>query len=57
MFVLQALAQAGGVTQRGTENRLRMFRRNAEGELEKLSPKMTEEVKPDDVIYVNESLF
>jgi polysaccharide export outer membrane protein len=57
MFVLQALVQAGGPTQRGTERRLRLFRRNAEGELEKLSPEMTEEIKADDVIFVNESWF
>jgi polysaccharide export outer membrane protein len=57
MFVMQALAQAGGPTLRGTENRLRLYRRNAAGELEKLSPELTDEVKADDVIYVNESLF
>jgi polysaccharide export outer membrane protein len=57
MFVMQALAQAGGPTQRGTEKRLRLFRRNAEGVLEKLSPELTDEVRVDDVIYVNERLF
>lgn len=57
MFVMQALALAGGPTLRGTERRLRMYRRNAAGELQKLSPEMTDEVKADDVIYVNESWF
>jgi polysaccharide export outer membrane protein len=57
MFVMQAMAFAGGPSQRGTERRLRLYRRNASGELEKLSPEMTDEVKVDDVIYVNESLF
>jgi polysaccharide biosynthesis/export protein len=57
MFVMQALAQAGGLTLRGTERRLRLYRRNGKGILESLSPEMTTEVKADDVIYVNESLF
>lgn len=57
MFVMQALAAAGGLTLRGTERRLRLYRRNAEGVLEKLSPEMTTEIKADDVLYVNESLF
>lgn len=57
MFVMQALAQAGGLTPRGTERRLRLYRRNAKGVLETLSPTLTTEVKADDVIHVNESLF
>jgi polysaccharide export outer membrane protein len=57
MFVMQALAFAGGPTLRGTERRLRLYRRNADGALEKLSPELTAEVKADDVIYVNERLF
>jgi polysaccharide export outer membrane protein len=57
MFVMQAMVQAGGPTQRGTERRLRLYRRNAGGDLEKLSPEMTDEVRTDDVIYVNESFF
>ena len=57
MFVMQALAQAGGLTARGTERRLRLYRRNAKGVLETFSPTLTTEVKADDVIHVNESLF
>jgi polysaccharide export outer membrane protein len=57
MFVMQALALAGGPTARGTERRLRLYRRNAAGILEKLSPEMTDEIRADDVLYVNESLF
>ena len=57
MFVMQALAQAGGPTARGTESRLRLYRRNANGALERLSPELTSEIKADDVIYVSERLF
>lgn len=57
MTVMQALAQGGGPTVRGTENRLRLHRRNVSGGIDKLSPKLSDQVEPDDVLYVNESLF
>lgn len=57
MTVMQALAQGGGPTPRGSEWRLRLHRKNAKGEIEKLSPDMTDLVQPDDVIYVRESIF
>ena len=57
MTVIQALAQGGGPTVRGTEWWIRLHRRNAKGEIEKLSPKMTDTVQADDVVYVRESLF
>lgn len=57
MFVMQALAQAGGLTVRGSPRRLRLYRRNGAGVLETLSPEMTTEVLPNDVIYVHESFF
>lgn len=57
MSVMQALATAGGVTQRGTERGLRVHRRNAEGKVEVLEVKMTDTLRPDDVVYVRESIF
>lgn len=57
MTIQQALAQGGGPTVRGTENRLRLHRRNAAGEIEKISPELTDPVLADDVLYVRESLF
>lgn len=57
MTVMQALAQGGGPTMRGSEWRLRLHRRNAAGAIEKSSPDLTDLVKPDDVFYVRESLF
>jgi polysaccharide export outer membrane protein len=57
MTVMQALALGGGPTVRGTEMRLRLHRRNAQGAVEQLSPEMTDLVQPNDVIYVRESLF
>jgi len=57
MTVMQALAQGGGLTPRGSEYRLRLNRKNAAGVVETLSPKMTDPVLADDVIYVRESIF
>ncbi|MGP1676564.1 MAG: polysaccharide export protein EpsE [Giesbergeria sp.] len=57
MTVRQALAQSGGPTLRGTERRLRLYRRGADGKVEFLSADLNGPVQPDDVLYVNESLF
>ncbi len=57
MTVMQALAVGGGITNRGTESRVRVHRRSASGAVEQLSPQMTDRVQPGDVIYVRESLF
>lgn len=57
MTVMKALATGGGPTIRGSETRLRLTRKNAKGAEEQFSPEATELVRPDDVIYVRESLF
>lgn len=57
MTVMQALALAGGPTLRGTDSRLRLHRKNGNGEIAQLDPSLDEHVRPDDVIYVRESLF
>lgn len=57
MTVMQALAQAGGLTQRGTERGMRVHRRNAKGQLDVLQLKLNDPVEREDVIYVRESVF
>lgn len=57
MTVMQALAQGGGPTMRGSEWRLRLHRKNGDGVVEKISPEMTDLVMPNDIIYVRESIF
>ena len=57
MTVRQALVQAGGPTQRGTERSLRLHRRGADGTPEELTPRLGELVQPDDVLHVGDSLF
>jgi polysaccharide export outer membrane protein len=56
MTIRQALAQGGGPTVRGTERRLKLFRRSGNGVAES-SPNLNSLVRPDDVLYVGESLF
>jgi len=57
MTLQQAIAQAGGPTLRGTDDRIRVFRRGSDGQVARLAPELGETVQPDDVIYVRESLF
>jgi polysaccharide biosynthesis/export protein len=57
MTVMQALSQGGGPTARGSENRLRLRRANANGGVDETSPKLTDPILPNDVIYVRESIF
>ncbi len=57
MTVMQALAAGGGPTTRGSEDRIKLSRRDDTGRLVKASPELSDTVKPDDVIYVNESFF
>ena len=57
MTMRQALAAGGGLTQRGTERRLRVVRRNEQGIPERTTAELNDLVRPDDVIYVNESFF
>ena len=57
MSVMQALAQGGGLTARGTERDLQLHRRNPKGDVEKIHPAMTDQIQQNDVMYVRESLF
>jgi polysaccharide biosynthesis/export protein len=56
MTVLQALAQGGGPTARGSE-RIRLTRTRSDGSVLQLEPRMTDLVLPGDVLYIKESLF
>lgn len=57
MTVMQALAEGGGPTTRGTDHGLRLQRRNADGSTTQLSPKLTDPVQDGDVIYVSQAIF
>ena len=57
MTLIQGLATGGGLTARGTEKGVRLYRRNAEGKLELLTAQPDSALQPDDVIYVREGRF
>jgi len=57
MTVMQALAQGGGLTARGSQNRLKLHRRDGAGKVVETVPQLTDVVHPEDVIYVRESIF
>ena len=57
MTLMQVLAQAGGLTGKGTERGIRVNRKDAAGATKVLELKLNDVVERDDVIYVRESLF
>jgi polysaccharide export outer membrane protein len=57
MTLRHALAQAGGVSLRGTERGLRLYRRDAVGKTVLSEPDLDATINQDDVYYVRESLF
>ena len=57
MTLMQALATGGGLTNRGTERGMQVHRRNGSGQVEITALGRNEPLRPDDVIYVKESLF
>jgi polysaccharide export outer membrane protein len=57
MTVMQALASAGGLTQRGTQRGLRVSRRGANGQVQALELSLEDALQAGDVVFVRESLF
>lgn len=57
MTVLEAIARAGGVTQRGSQSRIEIKRLTQDGRYVSFHGKLTDKVQPDDVIRVKESIF
>ena len=57
MTVMQAIAQGGGLTSRGSENRLRLNRRGSDGLLHQTDVNLSDPILPNDVIYIKESIF
>ncbi|MHB1233444.1 MAG: polysaccharide export protein EpsE [Burkholderiales bacterium] len=57
MTVMQALSVGGGITPRGTERGIQIRRRGEDGKTTSVTASLGDEIRPDDVIYVKESLF
>jgi polysaccharide export outer membrane protein len=56
MTVMQAIAMGGGITPRGTDRGIKISRRDGTS-VRRIDAGLTDDVQPDDVIYVRESLF
>jgi polysaccharide export outer membrane protein len=57
MSVMQALSIGGGITPRGSENRIKLRRVAPDGKTREYDANLVDTVKADDVIFVKESLF
>jgi polysaccharide export outer membrane protein len=57
MTVIQALSAGGGLNIRGTERGMRVKRLGVNGEIEEVRVRHGDILRPDDVLYVQESLF
>ena len=57
MSLMQVIAQAGGLSARGTERGIKVHRRDANGVVSIIDVQMNDPILRDDVIYVKESLF
>jgi polysaccharide biosynthesis/export protein len=57
MTVVQAIAAGGGITPRGSHNRLKLRRTGADGKVTEKDVGLQDTVKADDVIFVREALF
>lgn len=57
MTVMQALAQGGGLTLRGTQRGIQINRRDENGKVQQIAPEMSAPIRTDDVILVKESVF
>jgi len=55
--VIQALSLAGGLTDKGTDRRIDIHRKDASGHLRTLAASLNEPLRPDDVIYIRERWF
>lgn len=57
MTVIQAISRAGGVTPRGSERRVDIKRMGDHGSYVTFHARLSDPIKPDDVIHVKESIF
>lgn len=57
MTVMQAISVAGGITPRGSERRMSLRRRAADGKMVEQQAKPADLLGADDVVFVRESIF
>jgi polysaccharide export outer membrane protein len=57
MAMMQAISVAGGISGRGSLKDIKVTRRLPDGATEKVELELTDELRPDDVVYIKERLF
>jgi polysaccharide export outer membrane protein len=57
LTLAQAIAKGGGLTLRGTDRGVRVHRRYGSKQIQILEPKLDDPIRPDDLIFVRESVF
>jgi polysaccharide biosynthesis/export protein len=57
MTLAQAIAKGGGLTLRGTDRGVRVHRRFGNKAVQVLEPRLDDPVRPDDLVFVRESVF
>jgi polysaccharide export outer membrane protein len=57
MTVIQAIARAGGINERGSERRIELKRLGKNGQYQILHAKLGDPIQADDIIRVKESIF
>ncbi len=57
MTIRQALVQGGGLSPRGTERKMGVYRRGADGQISSSPVDLNDLVQSDDIYHVRESLF
>ena len=57
LTLAQAIAKGGGLTLRGTDRGVRVHRRYGNKQIQVLEPKLDDPIRPDDLIFVRESVF
>ncbi|MCU6433258.1 SLBB domain-containing protein [Undibacterium sp. Jales W-56] len=57
LTVMRILSIGGGVTERGSTRRMTIYRKTEDGGIKEIPAKITDQVLPGDVLFVNERLF
>lgn len=57
LTVMRVLSIGGGVTERGSTRRMIIYRKTDEGAVKEIPAKITDQVLPGDVVFINERLF
>lgn len=57
MTVMKAIAKSGGLTIRGTQRSVKLHRKTESNQIVKTSPNLTDLLKDEDVLYIEESLL